>query len=68
MNYILHINKLINSEKLINLKTKVNDIKETSRIDVNFLSFDNDNMKPSKRQVSFISLTFVFKKDILRHH
>lgn len=27
---------------------------------VNFLSFDND-MKPSKRQVSFVSLIFVLK-------
>lgn len=28
---------------------------------VNFLSFDNDDMKPSKRQVSFVSLIFVLK-------
>ena len=28
---------------------------------VNFLSFDNDDMKPSKRQVSLISLIFVLK-------
>ena len=28
---------------------------------VNFLSFDNDDTKPSKSQVSFISLIFCFK-------
>ena len=28
----------------------------------NFLSFDNDDMKPSKRQVSFISLIFALKR------
>ena len=27
----------------------------------NFLSFDNDDMKPSKRQVSFVSLILVLK-------
>ena len=29
---------------------------------VNLLSFDNDEMKPSKSQVSFISLFFVLKR------
>ena len=33
----------------------------TSANHVNFLSFDNDDMEPSKRQVSFISLIFVLK-------
>ena len=28
---------------------------------VNFLAFDNDDIKPSKRQVSFIPLIFLLK-------
>ena len=34
---------------------------------VNFVPFDNDEMKPSKRQVSLVSLIFVSKLLFYKH-
>ena len=36
----------------------------TSTNHVNFLSFDNDDMKPSKRQVTFLSLIWALNHNI----
>ena len=54
----------------IHFKTKINDVKETKDISMacchHFLSFNNDDMMPSKRQVSFILLISVFLLFLLK--
>lgn len=48
----------------IHFKTKINDVKEMNDVSMaschHFLSFNNGDMTPSKRQVSFILLISAF--------
>ena len=54
----------------IHFKTKIDDVKETKDVSMAschlFLSFNNDDMMPSKRQVSFILLISAFLLFLLK--